>query len=340
MFASLLPLLLQGGSQAYQLPAVGTAAAYEVRTYTSKHHAPGTDMWFSHGDGRLPGFRLLRLPDRRARPLFEIGSGFSHYSRYSDESSDRSRMSMSERRVYAHLDLEGSLDFHRPTATLELGQPGWIVTEHPLAAAYQRCAIRTARASAQQVEAQAQDPNERKQWRRRGNRYPLGHDQWNGFEFRGPRTLLALMSLPTPPFSDGPYLESARRRPRNELQAQEWDPFSWQDRTILAHGREFRSEIEVAGSNPASRLCRTLKPETLRARVSDTCSLGGVIDTRDGWPIVIGFSRTWKDAPGVSSSAGMLFHRLPPKPGFVPPPNPCAAVYRGNAAPAPAQAKR
>ncbi len=109
---------------------------------------------------------------------------------------------------------------------------------------------------------------------------------------------------------------------------------------MLAHGREFSRQIKVAGSDPASRLCRTLEPDSLRARISDTCSIGGVIDARDGWPIVVGISREWKDAPGVSSSAGMIFYRLPPKPRFVAPRNPCAAVYRGNAAPEPQQSSQ
>lgn len=337
MLASLLPLLVQGVLGPDSLPRTGTAAAYEVRTYTSQHHAPGTSMWFSHGDGRLPAFRLLRLPDRRSGPHFEIGSGFSHLGRYPDESSDRRDLSLSQRRAHEHGDLEKSLDFHRPHATLEPSVSGWTVTEHPLTTAYQRCAIRMARASARLVEAQATDPNERKQWRRWGKRNPLGHKQWNGYEYRGPRTLLALMSLPIPSFADGRYLESARKRPKKEVEDADWDASSWQDRTMLAHGREFSRQIEVRGSDPASRLCRSLKPETLRARISDTCSVQGVIDVRDGWPIAIAFNREWKDAPGVSSSAGMSFYRLPPKPRFVPPRNPCAAVYRGNAAPEPQQ---
>lgn len=290
-------------------------------------------MWFSHGDGMLPGFRLKRLPDEKGRRRFELASNHSHHSRYSDEHSDRSEMSDSQRRAHVHENLEDSFDFHRPPARIERQWLGWVVIEHPAAAAYDRCAVRTARASARNVEAQARDPNEKKQWRRWGTRNPLGHDQWNRFEFKGARTLLALMSLPVPGFGDGPYFKSARERAPGHVKGQEEDAFAWKDRMILAHGREFQWKIDVAGLDSRSQLCRSLEPEKLRAPDSDTCSLGGVIDKRDGWPIVIGISRQWKDTPGVTSSAGMTFYRLPPKSDFVVPPNPCASVYRGNPAP-------
>ncbi len=48
------------------------------------------------------------------------------------------------------------------------------------------------------------------------------------------------------------------------------------------------------------------------------------------FPIVIGVERSWKDARGAGSNAGILSYRLPAKTVFVPPPNPCAAALRGD----------
>ena len=326
------PFLLLGLAAAApaQLPPVGTAAAYEVNTYNGRHAAPGDPMSFSHGDGGYPPIRLIRLPDTPSgRPRFEIGSASAHHSRIPIHHVRKP--DPEEQRWLDHQNLEESLDHHRPTVTYEDSKAGWIRTEHAAAAAFERCAVRTARSATRHFAAEASDPEDKKRWRRTHKRSPL-QSQWNAHEFRAAQAMLALMALPKAGFGEGSYLKTVPARAAKRLDRPEWDARAWRDRAMLAHGQEFRWEIPAHGSSAAARLCRTLEPPKLKGRITDRCVFNGVLDSRDGWPIVIGVYRGWKDARGASSNSGILAYRLPPKSNFTVPPNPCAAAFRGNPA--------
>ncbi len=327
--AGLLPLLASAATAPAVLPPIGTAAAYEVKTYSGKHVAPGDPIIISHSDGGYPDIRLLRLPDARSgEPRFELGSASSHHSKdpvdYGGGGPSRR-----EQRWLAHVALQESLDHHRPKVIFALSRSDWAATEQVGADAYERCALRTAKTSARRSLAAAEDEQEADSWRRTLTEYPLG-SQWNGYEMRAARIMLTLLSLPKLGFGEGFYSKQVREMTAKQLEGPEWEAYSWRNRMIRSHGREFRWDVEASGNGAAARFCRTLEPPKLEGRISDRCSFRGVLDQRDGWPIVIGVERSWKDARGAGSNAGILSYRLPAKTVFVPPPNPCAAALRGG----------
>jgi hypothetical protein len=85
-------------------------------------------------------------------------------------------------------------------------------------------------------------------------------------------------------------------------------------------------DLLSAGRTPAGDLCRSLNYEKASSRIGDSCTIQGICDRRDGWPITLSISRKAQFRDGTTESRYWLFQRLRPLEGFVPPANPCRAA--------------
>ena len=105
------------------------------------------------------------------------------------------------------------------------------------------------------------------------------------------------------------------------------DQSQWRAEQTRFHGRPVRLGLNLltAETSPAASLCRSLAFQEISEPGSDTCTIEGVIDQRDRWPITLTISRKGKAANGATESQSRTFDRITPLQGFVPPGNPCAA---------------
>jgi hypothetical protein len=104
------------------------------------------------------------------------------------------------------------------------------------------------------------------------------------------------------------------------------DQSQWRAEQIRFHGRHVRLELNLlTAETPAASLCRSLALQDISEPRRDTCTIAGVIDQRDKWPITLTISRKGKAADGATESHSRTFDRITPLQGFVPPANPCAA---------------
>jgi len=76
-------------------------------------------------------------------------------------------------------------------------------------------------------------------------------------------------------------------------------------------------------SSPAARICRSISYETMSDPRTDTCTIEGVIDRRDGWPITLVISRRGESVSGDTETKSRRFDRVAPLQGYVAPANPC-----------------
>lgn len=301
----------------FALPDANAVAAYSVLTYSGRNAAPGDSVVISHGDGSLPSFSIRGLPGKGGSipRAFEVGSAVPFLEPDRSFHIDDSTVDDIAREK-AHGEVLENLDHHRPTQTLTaLGEHPWQFRNSGSSPAYERCAVRAAMQSSRKASAAADDSVEREQWL---NRDPLG-SQWNQHDLRAARLLVALVSTIVRDFAQGDLTEWARRRPGD---TGSWHS-QWRKQMILQHGREFAREAEATEDSAAGALCRILEPEVLANAVSDRCRFAGVIDERDGWPIMISFTRRVKDRRGASSYWGVNFDRLRPNPSFVARPPRC-----------------
>lgn len=129
-----------------------------------------------------------------------------------------------------------------------------------------------------------------------------------------------MLPLPSSAYDQG--LERLAGGP--DARPNQWD---WRLGEIRIYGRPvgLRLDLRAAVGSPAANLCRSLAYTTLAELSSDTCTIQGVIDRRDGWPITIGISRKGKAANDASENQFRSFDRVTPLQGFTPPANPCSA---------------
>ena len=272
----------------------------------------------SVSDIRWP-IMALRLRGRpgRGRLSAEIRTPMNFDGHYllaadlrSDEESTRTRVGQ-------------LLTHYRPSVALTVDEDGGVaIRPSPAVDRHQVCARRVFREALQLEMRTAEDPVVR-----RDAREDLASD-W--IERRlalreEPVSLLlrlAVLSLPADPARDvsdglGAEMEANIRR---ETQTY------WLGQQVRAHGRAVRLELDLLADrvSPAARLCRSIGPTRLSSRQTDRCSVEGVIDRRDGWPLTIGVSRQSEAPDGTREGHVRIFHRLAPLQGFVPPPNPCA----------------
>lgn len=136
--------------------------------------------------------------------------------------------------------------------------------------------------------------------------------------------LLRLAQLSLPSLVDGVA-------PGPERDASEGEPLStqhgWRSTQIRTHGRYVRLQLDLLSdrSSPASGVCRSLAYRGIARPRTDTCTIQGVIDRRDGWPITLSLSRMAQSADGTTEMQFRRFDRITAVEGFVPTTNPCAA---------------
>lgn len=105
------------------------------------------------------------------------------------------------------------------------------------------------------------------------------------------------------------------------------DQQRWRAQEIRNHGRNVRLRVDLlsAGRSPAANICRSLTFETISAARRDTCTIEGVIDRRDGWPITLSISRQGQASDAATETQFRSFSRVKPLQGFALPENPCRA---------------
>jgi hypothetical protein len=115
-------------------------------------------------------------------------------------------------------------------------------------------------------------------------------------------------------------------QPSVEVPSRLPDQRHWRAEQIRIHGRPVRLRLDLlaAASSPAASLCRSLAFQEISEPRSDTCTIEGVIDQRDRWPIKLAISRRGEAANGAAETQSRSFDRLAPLEGFVAPPNPCS----------------
>jgi hypothetical protein len=217
--------------------------------------------------------------------------------------------------------LERALIHHRPVVRLRLdrkGEPN--VRRSPALRRHEACARRLLRAA---IEAQIAAAENEYQRRRQQKRLEKDYLASVAPPVEQASLLLRLARLSLPSFA-GAYdqgLESDYRR-LEAASAQN----GWRARQIRAHGRPVRLRLDLlsAGSSPAASLCRSLAYSEISEPRSDTCTIEGVIDRRDGWPLTLTLSRKGETASGATENQSRRFDRLAPFQGFVSPANPCS----------------
>jgi hypothetical protein len=285
---------------------------------TTEPQADG-NVVIGHGDLGAPIFSL-RLRSATRADLATPGGFDSYHLRASDVHEENfSGNAHSDSGLREEL-LRRALTHHRPIMTLRLDQKGQRVMERSAKLRrFEACALPLMRAALEAHIATAENEHQRELQRQRLHQSrPLGLpapvDQ--------SLLLLRLVSLSIPDaagplgaaFSDG----GARSGP---VKTQ----YDWRAAQVRAYGRPARLQLDLmsAGRTSAADLCRSLTYEKVSSRRSDTCTIQGIFDRRDGWPITLFISRKAQFQDGTTESRSWLFQRLTPLEGFVPYSNPC-----------------
>ena len=217
-----------------------------------------------------------------------------------------------------------ALEHHRPVAALIVAQEGpAAVSDDEARRRHLRCAERLSQTAIDSIVAAAEDNDDRTHWlqRRRDVRRELDADA----EY--PALLLRVLSLGLTSVTDRGWAQTERRENMSsDLREERPSQQSWRSEQIRVAGHEVGLRIDLLSdrTSSAAGVCRTVSLRTVAEPTSDTCSIGGYIDKRDGWPIILTVSRSARGPGDLLESQMRLFHRLAPLEGYVPPPNPCA----------------
>lgn len=217
-------------------------------------------------------------------------------------------------------ELERALKHYRPILRLRIGGDGEMkVRRSPALGRHEACARRHLRAAIEAKATAAENDDRRRFLQKRLQKDFLAPVS-APVEHASLLLRLVMLSLPSSAYDQNPDRLAGGPNDRPS----QWD---WRLREIRTHGRPVRLQLDLrsAPSSPAASLCRSLAYRTISDPRSDTCTIQGVIDRRDGWPITIGISRKGKAADGATESDYRSFNRVVPLQGFVPPSNPCAA---------------
>lgn len=135
--------------------------------------------------------------------------------------------------------------------------------------------------------------------------------------------LLGLARLPLPEAAyDNSLDELASKR------GERANPWDWRLEQIRRHGRPVGLQVDLESTpvSPAASLCRSLDYRELSDLRSDLCTIRGVIDRRDGWPITIGVTRKGERAGGATESHSRNFARMRPEDGLAAREDRCTAA--------------
>jgi hypothetical protein len=134
---------------------------------------------------------------------------------------------------------------------------------------------------------------------------------------------LTRLSLPSAAQGGDPKQEREGARLSTPSSQQGWGPGAAesQGRTVL-----LRLNLLTDSRSPAARVCRSLPYGGLSRLRSDTCTIEGVIDGRDGWPMTLTLSRKAEFASGATETQFRSFDRVAPPQEPVPPAQVCPAT--------------
>lgn len=302
-------------------PRPGVLVAY--RSIFGQRSSVPSDGGFriGHSHGRYPIFAIRLLHGISDESLAAQVSSPGNYDRVALHARDvdpESGGSDAHSRLSAAVSLlERAIWHHRPPTRLELARSGRVrVIGSPTLARYERCARRLLERASDAVIAAA--PPRRHDLERRRRDLSIATAT---LPLEGPSLLLRVIQLRLPPVIDGRWSASQRRLSETADADETPDQFSWNMEQVRLHGREAGLEIDLMSSpnGPAARICRSLQLDRTGAPVSDRCSIGGFIDRRDGWPLVITVSRTVKTADRGEANRNVTFSRLAPLEGFLAP---------------------
>ena len=329
------------------LACQATTAAPEVPPLTEgkpgRNVPPRSDIWVTYSPG---GVGSSSIPQGNGSAIVSVGGlrppifsvrlasskedgateadlatpiGFdSRHVRASDISNDDWGSDDAGR---SEAELERALKHHRPILRLSIGDDGETkVRRSPALGRHEVCARRLLRAAVEAKVAATENEVQRESQLERLHENFLAPVS-APVEHASRLLQLALLSLPPAPDAyDGALEQLAAAGP---LVGQA----SWQALQIRNHGRPVRLQLDMlrSGDSPAARLCRSLTYREISEPRSDTCTIEGIIDRRDGWPLTLLIARKGETAAGAKESESRSFHRLAPLQGFTPPANPCAA---------------
>jgi hypothetical protein len=285
----------------------------------------------THGHGYAPVFaiRLVEANGGRLAALVRSPRNFDRNALHvrdtdaGDRGEDRHGLAEA-----AHERLEAGIDHHRPPTTFLLSAAGRIaVRKSASALTFERCARRLIRQSSQRLMQAAQTPPLRERERERHSVRMERAEQAR----RAPSLFLQLLKIQLRPVTGGRWAEFERQQAGQGGAADRPNQYRWRSEQIRRHGREAALEIDLMTDrrSPAARLCRSRPIRSMEQPARDSCRIDAFLDARDGWPIVLGVSRT-VEAPGEGTASWTAtFYRLAPLEGFAAPPNPCAAAVAG-----------
>ena len=216
--------------------------------------------------------------------------------------------------------LELALLHHRPPVRFRvdgMGEPN--VRSTPEMSRHEACARRLLRAAIEGQITAAQNEVQRQSQRKRLQKDIAGSVS-APIDQASLLLRLAMLSLPSATYEEDPRLSAATPDPLP-------DQWNWRSRQIRICGRPVGLRLDLLSdpNSPAASLCRSLTLTNISKPHSDTCTINGVINRRDGWPISIAISRTAEVANGPKATESRNFNRVAPLQGFVPPADPCSA---------------
>lgn len=275
------------------------------------------------GGGLRPPIFSVRLASRREdrsidADLATPGGFDSRDVRAADISDDGWGSDVAGRH---EAELERALKHHRPVVRLSINGDGETkVRRSPALGQHEAYARRLLRAAIVAKVAEAENEVQRESELERLQEdllAPVSAPVEHGSR------LLQLAMLPLPPAADAYDAALKRIAAHGPLAGQA----ALQARQIRDHGRPVRLQLDMLtmADSPAARLCRSLTYREISSPSSDTCTIEGYIDRRDGWPVTLSIAREGETADGAKESESRSFHRLAPLEGFEPPPNPCPA---------------
>lgn len=283
--------------------------------------ADGT-MVIGNGDLGAPIFSL-RLSSATRADLATPGGFDSYHLRASDLHDEEFSGNAYSDSIRREELLERALTHHRPVTTLRLdGKERWRIERATKLRRFEACARPLLRAAIEAQVATAENAYQRGLQRERlqasrSPDLPAPVDQAS--------LLLRLVSLPIPDATGPLDAASGDDVAKPEPAMTQYD---WRAAQAQAYGRPGRLQLDLlsTGRTSAADLCRSLTYEKASSRRGDTCTIQGIFDRRDGWPITLSISRKAQFQDGTTESRFRLFQRLSPLEGFVPPSNPCLAA--------------
>jgi hypothetical protein len=335
-------LISEKGMRARQLSAALTVSLWIVAPDAASGRTPRPDVWITYSPGgasstnvpRDKNSAIVTVADLRP-PIFSlrlrsIKTGFVEAGLLTPRRFDSYHLLASDiededwprdpywRAAHREGKLKRALVHHRPAVHLRVDRQGKShIRNAPEIRRHEECARRLLRAAIEEQMASARDNEDTQEGLER-----LGEDFTAGVsppvEHASLLLRLVMLSLPNSAYDQN--LDRLAGGPN--ARPNQWD---WRLREIRTHGRPVRLHLDLRSvpSSPAASLCRSLAYRTISDPRSDVCTIQGVIDRRDGWPITIGISRKGKAADGATESDYRSFDRVAPLQGFAPPANPC-----------------